>query len=329
MIGKDSKEKLILITGPTATGKTKMSIHLAKYLKTKGINAHVINFDSLLFYQEIAIGTAKPTDIEMDEIPHHLISISSISNELNAYHYVKLAKELISNLHSQEITPILVGGSAFYLRALMKGMYEEDSATTNCKEIVKQKWKNTLAECGINPIIEFLQLHDPQALALYHSNDHYRLTRAAEHFEITGNKISDQKKEFDDNAPYDFSTSQYNFIHFYLDLPKNDHYPYIIKRVDEMIHQGLIDEVKILLEQNYDTNLKPLQSIGYKETIDFLMGKLKNLDELKELIAIHTRQLAKSQRTFFKKIKPKIELNPLIDHEKMEILTLNFLKNCE
>lgn len=327
--GKNLQNKLILITGPTACGKTKMSIHLAQFLAKQGIDSQVINFDSLLFYKEISIGTAKPTEEEKAGIPHHLISISSITEEFNASHYIELAKKLILELHQKGVVPILVGGSAFYLRALMKGMYEEEAKEESDKGLIKQKWKDILQHHGITSVIQFLEKNDPEAITLYHANDHYRLTRAAEHFDLTGEKISAKKKEFDELDPYDFSTSPYQFAHFYLDLPKEEHYSYIVKRVEEMVQHGLIREVQELLNQHYSADLKPLQSIGYKETISYLKGEIKSLQELKELIAIHTRQLAKSQRTFFKKITPKIELNPLKDHEKIEQLSLEFIKNCE
>lgn len=322
-------QKLILITGPTACGKTRISIQLAKSLIAQGIPAEIINFDSLLFYKEISIGTAKPTVEETAGIKHHLISISSITEEFNASHYIELAKDLISKLHQMNIVPILVGGSAFYLRALIKGMYEEEGTDALDKTIIKEKWKNILKTSGIDAVVDYLKTNDPKALELFHINDHYRLTRAAEHFDLTGEKISTKKEKFDELDPYDFSTSEYQFIHFYLDIPKENHFTYITKRIEEMFKLGLIDEVKSLLQQGYSKELKPLQSIGYKETISYLSGEIKEIAQLKELIAIHTRQLAKSQRTFFKKINPKITLNPLIDHEKIEKLSLSFITQRE
>lgn len=316
---------LILISGPTATGKTSLSIHLAISLKEKGIAAEIINFDSLLFYHEISIGTAKPSALERCGIPHHLISIDSIKNDLNASDFITLAKNKISELHSSKIIPILVGGSAFYLRALMKGMYEEDQSLDSKKDEVKAKWKIILQNRGIAPIVEYLQKNDPKALELFHSNDHYRLTRAAEHFDLTGEMISLKKKSFDELDPYDFSTSPYRFIHFYLNLDKNTHFPIIQARVETMLKNGLIQEVDELLKMGFSQDLKPLQSIGYKETISFLNGEISSIEKLKELISIHTRQLAKSQRTFFNKITPKITLNPLLEREKIVELSLKFI----
>lgn len=324
---------LIIISGPTASGKTATSIQLATFLNQHNIPAEVINFDSLLFYREISVGTAKPTEKEMNGVHHHLVGINSIAHDLNAANYIKKAQEIIFNLHQKKTVPILVGGSAFYLRALMKGMYQEETednieeGSEEKKLSIKQKWKEIVEKDGISPVIDFLKQHDPEALTLFHVNDHYRLTRAAEHFDLTGKKISDQKKHFDTLNPYDFTENQhqYEFIHFYLDLDKTKHWEIILKRTRQMLADGLIQEIQNLIGQGYAITLKPLQSIGYKETIQYLNQEIKTEEDLIERIAISTRQLAKSQRTFFKKITPKILLNPLMDHEKIKQLALTFL----
>jgi tRNA dimethylallyltransferase len=118
---------IILITGPTATGKTRTSINLCKFLIKNNIASEVINFDSLIFYRELNIGSAKPSDEELTSVPHHLINTHSIRTPLNASDYSKLAKGIIHKLHQESIVPILVGGSAFYIRALIKGMYESET----------------------------------------------------------------------------------------------------------------------------------------------------------------------------------------------------------
>lgn len=333
MIVVKKSQPLIIISGPTASGKTATSILLAKFLNQNNIPAEVINFDSLLFYREISVGTAKPTEKEMDGVIHHLVGINSIAHDLNAADYIIKAQEIIHSLHQKKVVPILVGGSAFYLRALMKGMYQEqldensEDMSDEKKIAIKKKWKESVEKDGILPVIEYLKQHDPEALNLFHANDHYRLTRAAEHFEVTAKKISDQKKHFDTLSPYDFTENQhqYDFIHFYLDLDKTKHWEIILKRTKQMLADGLIKEIQQLLLQGFAPNLKPLQSIGYKETQQFLNNEIKTEEDLVERIAISTRQLAKSQRTFFKKITPKILLNPLTDHEKIKQLALTFL----
>ncbi len=175
-----NNHSLIIISGPTACGKTSSSIKLAKFLTSKNIQVEIINFDSLLFYKEISIGTAKPSLMEQDGIIHHLIDIQSIKNEINASDFVALAKLKIQELQSKNIIPILVGGSAFYLRALIMGMYEETSSTEDqkLKNEIKEKWKKIYQENGIFEIVNYLKQNDPESLLNYHENDHYRLTRA-------------------------------------------------------------------------------------------------------------------------------------------------------
>jgi len=239
------KNKLIVVSGPTASGKTKTSIEIAKHIE-KALNrpAAVVNFDSLLFYKEISIGTAKPTLEERDGIEHHMIDIESINSPMNASGFIKKGEEAILELFKQDKVVILVGGSAFYLRALLKGMYESPTAPKELKEGITEQYKNE----GITPFIEFLKINDPQSLINLHENDHYRLMRAVEYFQLTGNKISDKKKEHDQLNPYDFSSISHpwDVLHFYLDLPKDEHFEIIKKRTKEMFDQGLMDEVKEL-----------------------------------------------------------------------------------
>lgn len=315
--------KLIVISGPTASGKTSTSIKLAKEISAKNIPVAIVNFDSLLFYQEITIGTAKPTISERENIRHELVDIVSINSPLNASDFVQMAKVKIDQLFKENFVVILVGGSAFYLRALLKGMYEAKTPDP----LLRKKIEDLYQAEGITPFVEFLKAHDPESLQQLHINDHYRLQRAYEFYQITGTKISEQKKQLDEKSPYDFNeiVHDWNLLHFYLDLPKDQHQKIIEARTRKMIDDGLIEEVKQILNNGYPKNLKPLESIGYKETIDYLDQKYPTLEDCIERIVISTRQLAKSQRTFFKKIEPKIECNPLRDFPLISERTFKFL----
>lgn len=320
--------KLILITGPTSAGKTNTSIKLALFLKNQNIQSEIINFDSLLFYTELNIGTAKPKTEELQNVPHHLINIKTINEPINASVYIELALKKVFELQKNNIVPILVGGSGFYLRALLKGMYQEEPQH-EMKDHDKELNQKVLKEEGISPFIEYLNQFDPDIFLSIHKNDHYRIIRAYEYHQKTGKKISAEKSRLDHNAPYDFESNIHNFdvVNFYLDIPKPLHFDYIQKRTEEMIADGLIDEVKELLSKGYSKDLKPLQSIGYKETIQYLNGDYKNTEELKTRISISTRQLAKSQRTFFNKIRPKIAINPINDFERLCSQSIDFLKS--
>lgn len=316
--------KLIVISGPTATGKTRTSIALAKWLiNEKKLNAEIVNFDSLLFYREISIGTAKPTPQEQAGIVHHMMDIESIQSPMNAADFVKMAEILIKKLFVENKIVILIGGSAFYLRALLKGMYESAPPSTEIKCKLDEQYKNE----GIKPFIEYLQKHDPESLKTLHENDHYRLQRAVVHHVSTGDKMSEQKKVMDEQDPYDFSRiiHPWDVLHIYLDLPKDQHYEVIQKRTKQMFDDGLLDEIEKLDKQGFDHSLKPLQSIGYKEAIEYKNGQFRSLEECIERISISTRQLAKSQRTFFNKIHPKESFNPLLDFDRIKARVQTFV----
>jgi tRNA dimethylallyltransferase len=319
------RNQLIVISGPTASGKTKTSIEVAKLIQNDlSLPAAVVNFDSLLFYKEVSIGTAKPTLEEREGIEHHMIDIESIHTPMNASQFIKKGEAVIKDLMAQGKVVILIGGSAFYLRALLKGMYEMEQGSPEIKKQMDAKYK---AE-GIGTFIEFLKLNDPQSLINLHENDHYRLVRAVEYFEATGTKISDRKKELDQLNPYDFSNinQDWNVLHLYLDLPKDEHFKIIIKRTEQMFAQGFMEEVLELEKTGFFLKDKPVATIGYLEALDLNKGLFASEKDCIERIAITTRQLAKAQRTFFNKITPKESFNPIHDQAKIKERVTAFIK---
>ena len=311
-----SLKQLINIYGPTASGKTNLSIELAVTLKKNGFNTEIINFDSLLFYKELFIGTARPTKTEMKDVPHHLVGVQSITTPVNSSDFVSMAGPILEELWAKKKIPILVGGSGFYIRALLKGMYSTEPASELSEE-KKALFKRMLEENDKKDnkiLINFLKKNDPESLLYIHSNDFYRLSRAVDFFIVNNKKMSDQKKELDKKNPYDFSSNlniDCETHNFYLLPPKSEHLEIINLRTRKMLKEGLIEEVKNLLKKGFNKNLKPLQSIGYKETIDFIELKKLDKEDLIERINISTRQLAKAQKTFFKKVIQSTELNPL------------------
>jgi tRNA dimethylallyltransferase len=312
-----SNKIICIISGPTASGKTSTSIQLAKRF-----GGEVVNFDSLLFYKEITIGTAKPTLTERDGIVHHLIDISSVQTPLNAADYAKKAINLINKLHKENKIVYLVGGSGFYLQAVLKGMYDSETSPTE----VKEKSDKLYSEEGIAPFRNFLKEYDIDSYNQYHENDHYRNRRAVEHYWANQTKFSEQRKKMKEKEPLSpVSVYGWNTFHIHLDLDKEKHFEIIQKRTSQMLNQGLLVEVQSLLDQGFTGNEKPLKSIGYKESFDYLKGIFKNQEELEERICISTRQLAKSQRTWFKKVN-KVVFNPVTDKDKIEQGFNHFLK---
>ncbi len=297
--------KVVIISGPTATGKTDMAIELAL-----SFGGEIVNFDSLVLYQEINIGTAKPSSEELKKVPHHMVGIRSIKDPMNAADYSSIAHPLIEKLLKEKKIVYLVGGSGFYLQALIKGMYE---SPTTPPEVTK-KSNELYSREGIGPFLEILKHNDPQSFGRYHENDHYRVRRAVEHWWSHGTPLSKVREEKDDlNQKLGTPTiHDWEILHLYLDIPKEEHLKIIEKRTDRMLAEGLIEEVKALLNSGFSGLEKPLQSIGYKEVLDLQFGVLKSISECRERILISTRQLAKSQRTWFNRDSTKLGFHPLL-----------------
>lgn len=302
--------KVVIVSGPTASGKTNISIELARHF-----GGEIVNFDSLLLYKEINIGTAKPTPAERGEVPHHMIDVASISNPMNAAAFAKMALPIIDEILKKNKMVYLVGGSGFYLQALIQGMY--DSPTTPHE--ILEKSENLYQAEGIKPFLEILQNVDLETYNRYHENDHYRVRRAVEHFWHTGVPLSLERarKEKENETREQSNVHGWDLLHLYLDVPKDEHLKIITKRTEKMLKDGLIEEVYSLLQSGFTGLEKPLQSIGYKEVIDLQNGMIKNEAECVERIIISTRQLAKSQRTWFNRISSKMTYNPLNDRASL------------
>lgn len=312
--------KVIVISGPTASGKTDLAVELA--LKFRG---EVVNFDSLLLYREITIGTAKPTEEERRSVPHHLIDVRSIKDPMNAADYAREAFPVVEKLLSENKIVFLAGGSGFYLQALLKGMY--DSPTTPAQ--ITKRSDELYEKEGIQPFLEILKINDLKSFERYHENDHYRIRRAVEHWWTTGSPLSEARKEKDAaNEVLDRPTiHNWDVLHIYLDLPKDEHLKIIERRTDRMLSGGLIEEVQNLLAQGFTGLEKPLQSIGYKETLDYIQGCFKSLAECRERIIISTRQLAKSQRTWFNRDNFKKRYHPLEERDEIFLQVEKFLRD--
>lgn len=313
-----TNKKIILIVGPTATGKTKLSLDLAKKFSLP-----IVNADSLQFYNELNIGVAKPTLEELAQAPHYLINCASISKPLNAKSYRDLALVTFERLWRDQSYPalILTGGSGFYLKALLYGMYESISITP----AIVEKSNALYHEKGITGFLEILKEVDTESFQKLHPNDHYRIRRAVEHWWLTHTPFSAigkiQEKKNQEN-PF-WKEQGWQILTLYTDVPKDIHQKIIEERTESMLRTGLIQEVQNLLKI-FSGLEKPLQSIGYKEVQEYLSGKIKSLEELKLAIIISTRQLAKAQRTWFASVD-KVKLNYPNFNEEASILCQKFL----
>lgn len=311
--------KVVIISGPTATGKTDAAIELARTF-----GGEVVNFDSLLLYKEITIGTAKPTPGERKQIPHHMIDVTSIAQPMNASDYMRMAYPVVEKLLQDKKTVYLVGGSGFYLQALLKGMYDSPSTPAD----VSNRSELLYSREGIAPFREILRLHDRGSFERYHENDHYRIRRAAEHWWTNGTPFFEERnKKNESNTTLPGATIHgWEIFHAHLDMPKEEHLKIIGNRTDRMLDTGLIEEVRALLDQGFTGLEKPLQSIGYREALDFIFGVYKTKAECRDRIVISTRQLAKSQRTWFKRDPSKRIYHPLKDGGNLKADINEFLK---
>jgi len=286
------KPRVIVIVGPTASGKTSLSIELAKEL-----NGEIISADSMQIYKKMTIGTAKPTEEEKQGIPHHMIDIIEPNEEFNVAMYRKMAEEKIEEILSKNKTPIIVGGTGLYIDTLVNGIefQEIDNDFKYRKQLEEQVQIN-----GADWLFEELQKIDPEAAKVIEKNNIRRVIRALEIFKVTGKT----KTEIDIES---IKGSKYDYIIFGLLWDREELYNRINLRVDIMVKDGLIEEVKSLIEKE-GFSKTALQGLGYKEVVDYLEEKM-SYEEMVEKIKMETRRYAKRQMTWFKRNKDILWLN--------------------
>lgn len=283
-----NKQKLIVLTGPTAVGKSKLSIELAGK-----IGGEIISADSMQVYKYMDIGTDKISKEKMGNIPHHLIDFLDPKEDFNVFTFQKLVKEAIADISSRGKIPILVGGTGFYIQAVL---YDIDFTETDEDNTIRHELEERVQREGTSGIYEELKSVDPESALLIHENNSKRVIRALEYYKKTGRKISEHNKEQSENV------SPYDFYYFVLTDDREVLYSRIEKRVDEMIENGLVDEVKELREMNIPKTATSMQSLGYREIFGYLDGEY-DLERAIYLIKRNTRHFAKRQLTWFRREK--------------------------
>ncbi|RZB34377.1 MAG: tRNA dimethylallyltransferase [Desulfobacteraceae bacterium Eth-SRB1] len=278
------KPKIVVICGPTGIGKTSAAIEIAGEFK-----GEIINADSMQIYKYMDIGTAKPTIDEQARIKHHMIDIVCPDEPFDAAMYAKMAREISMKLDSRDVVPFVAGGTGFYIKALLYGLFMAGRSDVNIRERLKRE-----AEVhGADFLHTRLSKCDPVAAENIHPNDEYRIIRALEIYEITGKSLSEYHEE------HRFADEPFKVLTIGLDMNREILYDRINSRVDAMIDAGLVDEVKRLLHKGYSENLKPMQSIGYRHAVDYIKGRL-SWDEAMLTLKRDTRRYAKRQMTWFK-----------------------------
>lgn len=279
-------QPMIILTGPTAVGKTALSIELAKR-----INGAVISADSMQVYKHMDIGSAKILPEEMQGIPHYMIDELEPEEEFHVVRFVEMAKKYLAEIYAAGKIPIIAGGTGFYIQALL---YDIDFTDQESDEAFRSRLETLAKEQGREKLHEMLREVDPASAEAIHANNIKRVIRALEFYHLTGKRISEHNEQERQKS------SPYNFAYFVLTDDRTKLYERIDKRVDHMIEQGLVDEVQKLKEMGCHRDMVAMQGLGYKEILAYLDGEL-TLEEAVYIIKRETRHFAKRQLTWFKR----------------------------
>ena len=280
------KKPLVVLTGPTAVGKTKLSISLAKAL-----NGEIISADSMQVYKYMDIGSAKITEKEMDGVPHHLINVLSPFEEFHIVRFQELAKKAMEDIYNRGKTPVFVGGTGFYIQAITKDI---DFTEGEEDKQYREELSRLAAEKGNEFLHEMLREVDKKSAEEIHANNVKRVIRALEFYKENGFPISQHNEEQKQNE------TPYNLAYFVLNAPRDLLYERIDRRVDEMMENGLVKEVQKLKDMGCRREMTSMQGLGYKEILSFLDGEIP-LDEAVRILKRDTRHFAKRQLTWFRR----------------------------
>ena len=291
------KQPLIVLTGPTAVGKTSLSIKLAK-----AIGGEIISADSMQVYRHMDIGSAKITAHEMEGVPHHLIDVLEPDQDFNVVTFQHMAKEALEEIYSHHRIPIIAGGTGFYIQALL---YDIDFKENDDESLVRRELEELAAREGeAAPAVLHAMLEeiDPESAARIHANNVKRVIRAIEYYRLTGERISVHNQE------ERVKESPYNFLYYVVNTQRPVLYGRIDRRVDQMIENGLVEEVQALKAMGCHRGQTSMQGLGYKEILDYLDGRC-TLDEAVYILKRDTRHFAKRQLTWFKRERDVCWLN--------------------
>ncbi len=303
-----NRPKCIIIAGPTASGKTSISVTLAQ-----AFNGEIVNADSMQVYRGMDIGTAKPTPEEQNGIPHHLLDVVDPDEEFNAAIYRSRALPVISDVVSRGKTCFVTGGTGLYIKSLAKGLFHCPPADMELRNALRRECESK----GAQALHERLKHLDPESAGKIHPNDKARIIRNLEIADLTGRRPSDLIKE------HGFSDTPLNTLTICLDVERQELYKRIDKRSVAMVDEGLAEETKHLLNKGYASDLKPMQSIGYRHMVNYLQGGW-SLEEALHSIQRDTRRYAKRQFTWFKGDSDNVWIAPE-DMERIQAKIGEFL----
>lgn len=308
------KKPMIVLTGPTAVGKTKLSIALAK-----AVNGEIISADSMQVYKYMDIGSAKITPEQMQGVPHHLIDILEPWDEFNVVVFKQKCEECLAGIYDRGHLPIVTGGTGFYIQALLRDIdFTENEENKEYRESLEK----LAAQQGAEVLHEMLQQVDPASADAIHANNVKRTIRALEYYKLTGEPISahnEQEKQ---------KESAYRSCYFVLNDDREKLYLRIEERIDEMLKQGLVEEVQKLRDMGCHRGMVSMQGLGYKEMLAYLEGEM-SLEEAVSVLKRDTRHFAKRQLTWFRRERDVIWVDkPQFDYEEEKILSY-MLEQCK
>ncbi|MCI6731613.1 MAG: tRNA (adenosine(37)-N6)-dimethylallyltransferase MiaA [Lachnospiraceae bacterium] len=282
------KKPLIILTGPTAVGKTALSIKLAR-----AIDGEIISADSVQVYRRMDIGSAKITKQEMEGIPHYLIDVLEPEEDFNVMVFQQMAKKAMDEIYARGKIPIITGGTGFYIQAVLNDI---SFTETDADDELRKKLEEEAEQNGADALHQKLQAVDPKAAEEIHPNNVKRVIRALEFYLETGKKISEH------NAAERQKESPYNFAYFVLNMDRQKLYSRIELRVDQMLEAGLVEEVRQLKQEGCQKGMVSMQALGYKEILSWLNGEC-TFDEAISILKRDTRRFAKRQLTWFRREK--------------------------
>jgi tRNA dimethylallyltransferase len=294
MVSTSTKPPIIIICGPTATGKTTSAIKIAEQF-----NGEIISADSMQIYRKMDIGTAKPTRKELRCKPHHMIDIVDPDEHFDAAKFAQQARDIIYTLHRKGLVSVVAGGTGLYIKALSQGLFQAEALDAETRQSIKAE----TADLESDVLHHRLKKIDPEAAERIHPNDRFRIIRAIEIQAATGVRLSEHQRK------HGFSDSPFRLFNIGLDMEREALYARIDRRVDAMIESGLEEEVAGLLKSGYSGNLKSMQSIGYRHMTGYLQGNLSREEAIRTMKR-DTRRYAKRQMTWFRSVEDIIWIEP-------------------
>ena len=308
-----SKNYPLAIIGPTASGKSEVAVALAKK-----INGEVVGMDSRQIYEGMAIGTAQPTLDEQGGVPHHMIGIKPLNEEIAAGAYAKLVLNLVTDIQSRGKIPVICGGAGLYYRAITKGIFEESVSDLNARKQLEDEYDKN----GSTNLMDRLMELDPEYAEIVHPNNKKRLIRALEIYASTGKPPTEHyQNQSKDSQP------QLDLFTIYMDWELDELGDRIAKRTTKMLKAGWVNEVRTLMKQYPDEVLHPLDSIGYSQIITYLNDEISE-EELETEITLRTRQFAVRQIKWFRKETIDLTIKMSVE-QSLKVVTEEIVQNLK